>query len=71
MREDDCDTLCFTRAKERGQRTFTLVEQDESSPLLICLWIAENIETAPWEKLVNALETAFAMRSYGARKTAD
>lgn len=44
------DYDCFHRARQRGDVTFTLVGQDMTSPKLIVLWIAENIETIPAEK---------------------
>lgn len=67
----DPDAGCFARAKARGQRTFTLVEQDLTSPSVIAEWVKLNIETAPPEKLHDALETAIAMRSWPDRKQAD
>jgi len=69
--EDDADSLVHARAKWRGQRTFTLVAQDESSPRTIAFWILENIETAPAEKLHDALNDALIMREYTPRKKAD
>jgi len=68
---DDKDSQCHERAKRRGQRTFTLVEQDKSTPRAICFWILENIETAPAEKLTDALQSALAIRKYPNRKNAD
>lgn len=69
--ESSKDFAAFYRAATRGQRTFTLVEQDRTSPQTICEWIKLNIETAPPEKLTEALETAIAMRSFPHRKDAD
>lgn len=65
------DAGCFERAAARGQRTFTLVAQDKTAPVTICLWIAANIERAPAEKLRAALEDALQMRSHPIRKWAD
>ena len=65
------DAECFRKAQERGQQTFTLVEQDKSSPRCIAFWILENIETAPAGKLIDALQDALAMRSAPNRKAAD
>jgi hypothetical protein len=65
------DDSCYRKAKERGDQTFTLVAQDRSSPRVICEWIKENIETAPEEKLVDALLDALAMRCNPNRKSAD
>lgn len=61
LSEDDHDTQCHARAKRRGQKTFTLVEQDRSSPMLICEWIKLNIHTCPYNKLVEALQSAYMM----------
>jgi len=65
------DSKCFNKARRRGQRTFTLVEQDRSSPRTIAFWILENIETCPAQKLFDALEDAVIMRNYPNRKAAD
>lgn len=65
------DKDCYEKAVERGQRTFTLVEQDRTSPRVICEWIKENIETAPADKLFKALEDAITMRGFMGRKSAD
>jgi len=65
------DYKCAERAKERDQQTFTLVEQDRSSPRTIAFWILENIETCPAAKLHDALEAAVLMRSACNRKDAD
>lgn len=65
------DDDCHRKAKERGEQTFTLVAQDRSSPRVICEWIKENIETAPEEKLIDALLDAIAMRANPLRKNAD
>lgn len=65
------DADCFTRARARGEQTFTLVARDRSSPRVICEWIKENIETAPAEKLLDALKDALAMREHPNRKAAD
>ena len=65
------DGECFRKARERGEQTFTLVAQDSTSPSVICEWIKQNIETAPEEKLVDALMDALAMRANSNRKSAD
>lgn len=62
---------CQEKAKQRGQSTFTLVEQDRSSPRIICEWIKENIETCSRAKLFEALSLAIEMREAPYRKTAD
>jgi len=69
--ENDVDSQVHAKAKGRGQRTFTLVEQDRSTPATIAYWILLNIETAPEEKLVDALKQAIAIRQYPTRKNAD
>jgi len=65
------DYECHKKAVERGQQTFTLVAQDRSSPKTIAFWILENIETAPAEKLHEALFEALIMREHPNRKNAD
>lgn len=69
--EEDEDTGCHARAKQRGQQTFTLVEQDRTSPRTILFWIGENFETASQEKLRDAFEMALRMREFSGRKWAD
>jgi hypothetical protein len=59
------------KAIRRGQRVFTLVEQDFTTPRTILFWMTENIETAPDSKLRSALEHALAFRRSGFRKHAD
>jgi hypothetical protein len=56
------DNTCYEKAKKRGQRTFTLVEQDRTAPDTILAWIYFNWETAPEGKLMDAFEDAIAMR---------
>lgn len=65
------DSLCYLKAKQRGERTFTLVEQDKSAVSCIAWWILQNIDTCPAPKLRQALEDAIAMRDYPRRKIAD
>jgi acyl-ACP thioesterase len=69
--ETDPDTRCFAKAKQRNQRTFTVVEQDCTAVPTIAYWILLNIETAPPEKLRQALEDCIAMRAFPAKKYAD
>ena len=71
LSEQDADTKCHAKAKQRGQATFTLVAQDKSAPSTIAYWILANIETAPEAKLREALEDALNMRQYPNRKSAD
>lgn len=65
------DAGCFQKAQKRGQLTFTVVQQDKTSPQVICEWIKLNIETAPAAKLRDALESAIACRDFPNRKIAD
>ena len=65
------DIACFTKAQARADVTFTLVGQDMTSPAVVCEWIKQNIETAPPQKLLVALEIAIAMRRTAHRKDAD
>jgi hypothetical protein len=65
------DSTCHAKAQQRGQGTFTLVEQDRSAPSTICWWILQNIETCPADKLRQALEDAIKWRDFPKRKTAD
>jgi hypothetical protein len=67
----EADASCYERARAKGYDTFTLSGGELSSPKLICLWIAENIETAPMHKLVDALQHALVMRATPNRKNAD
>lgn len=65
------DSACHAKAQSRGQATFTLVEQDRTSPETICFWIMRNIETCPADKLRKALEDAIKWREFPNRKAAD
>jgi hypothetical protein len=65
------DDSCHSKAREKGEQTFTLRAQDRSSPTVICEWIKQNIETAPEEKLVDALMDALNMREHPYRKHPD
>jgi len=49
------------------EELFALVARDRSSPRTVVLWIAENIATAPEDKLREALECALRMRRYPSR----
>lgn len=71
MAKNQTDYECAKKAEARGDKTFTLVGQDRSSPRTICFWIMENIETAPPQKLVAALYDAIRMRGQANRKNAD
>lgn len=50
---------------------FTLVGRDPTSPRTVAFWILENIETAPREKLEEALRKALIMRDTSPRRVAD
>lgn len=73
LSEKDHDTQCHARAKNRGQETFTLVEQDDSAPEVICEWIKQNIRTCTRAKLEEALDSAikWAQESKVGKKHAD
>jgi hypothetical protein len=71
LSEKDGDTQVHAKAKNRGQRTFTLVEQDASAVKTIAHWIYLNIETAPPDKLHEALEDCILMRDFPTKKNAD
>jgi hypothetical protein len=71
MDQNEHDNACILRARQRGDKTFTLVGQDRSSPKTICFWIMENIETCPADKLLDALKDALLMRETAFRKNAD
>lgn len=55
---------CYDKAKP-DEPVFVLRAQDLTSPTVICEWIKLNIETAPHDKLRQALESALEMGSYG------
>ena len=65
------DNGCATKAQQRRQMTFTIVEQDRSAARVIAYWILENIETAPPAKLFDALESALVAREFPNKKNAD
>ena len=69
--ENDPDTQCFIKAKRRGQKAFTLVEQDASAVETIAYWILRNINTAPAKKLREALNDCLQMREFKDKKQAD
>lgn len=71
LSEQDHDTQCYARAKSRGQRTFTVVEQDATAVKTIAHWIYLNIETAPAKKLHEALDSCVLMRTFAHKKNAD
>lgn len=65
------EDTCYKKAKETGQKTFTLIAQDRTAPKTICQWIASNIGNASDDKLREALEAALTMRRYPHRRKAD
>lgn len=71
LSENDPDTNCHAKAKQRGQKTFTLVEQDASAVKTIAHWIYLNIETAPAAKLHQAIDDCVVMRDFPNKKNAD
>lgn len=71
LSENDGDTKVHAKAKQRGQKTFTLVEQDKTAVKAITHWIYLNIEDAPEAKLREALEDALHFRKFPLKKQAD
>lgn len=68
-RQQTMDSQCFTKAKERNQLTFTLVEQDILAVGVIGEWIKQGIILGvPREKLHDALDDACNMRDSGVVK---
>lgn len=65
------DAAVFKRAQERGQRTWTLVEQDQTAVPTMAHWIYLNILTAPPNKLRQVLEECLRMREFPNKKAAD
>lgn len=65
------DQKVAEKARRRGQATFTLIAQDQTAPATIAFWILLNIETAPSEKLQDALARCAEMLQCPNRKAAD
>lgn len=65
------DDKCHTKAREKGEMTFTIREQDRSAAKVIAFWIMENIEKCPASKLFDALESAIVARDFPNKKNAD
>jgi acyl-ACP thioesterase len=70
LSENDKDTSCHAKAKARGQKTFTLVEQDQTTVETIAYWILLNSRTATIQKLHDAIDTIVAMRDFPDQKAA-
>jgi hypothetical protein len=62
---------CYEKARANGEQTFTLRAQDQTSPAVIAEWIKLNIETAPADKLRDALEECLKMRQHSPRRMPD
>jgi hypothetical protein len=58
-------------AEKAGEQTFVLVGHDRTAAATVAFWIYLNIETAPDDKLRDALEHALDMRKTPNRKAAD
>jgi len=72
QRQQEHDNTCYAKAVARGERTFTLREQDQTASKVILHWIMENWATAPTSKLQDAFEDAIGMRdSTVTKKAAD
>jgi len=67
----ESEPQCIEKAMKRGDTMFTLVGQDVTAPAVLCEWIKLNIESAPPDKLRNALEQALKMRKTKNRKCPD
>ncbi len=65
------DGDCYTKAKARGQMTFSLVEQDMTAVQTIAFWILLNVNSAPEEKLRAAFDDMMVMREFKGKKKAD
>ncbi len=63
------ESKTLERVKE-DEDVFVLRAQDYTSAKTIVLWIAENIEDAPPEKMREALEVAIKMQRYPNRRYA-
>lgn len=64
------DFKCHEKALQAGELTFTLREQDMTSPFIILEWIKLNFKTCPNEKLIEAFENALAMKDSKIQKKA-
>ena len=53
------------------EEMFVLRAQDSSAPHAVTMWIADNIYSAPPEKLREALDCALRMRVFHRLKAAD
>lgn len=68
---EDADSRCYQKAREKGERTFTVRSQDATAAVTVAEWIKLNILTAPAAKLREALDDAIAMREWPNQKAAD
>jgi len=57
--------------RQGDEEVFPLLGHDFSSPSVVAFWILQNIDTAPAEKLREALACALKMRQTPGRKVAD
>jgi len=64
------DPGCFARAYAKGEPTFTLRAQDQTSTELVLNWIVRNAR-APMHKLEEAFLIARAMQKWPDQKEAD
>ena len=65
------DGTCFENARKNNELTFTLVEHDLTSPMIIVDWIRYNLRNCRAEKLHQALDVAIAMAHSPKRRHAD
>lgn len=66
--KETCSTL---KKVSPDEPIFVIRARDAVSAETVCEWITKNINTAPPEKLREALDCAIAMRGYPGKKWAD
>lgn len=62
---------CLETADRESLERFTLIGKDQTAAATVCDWIGRNIDTAPADKLREALDCALRMRETRHRKAAD
>lgn len=48
VHDTDTDYACFVKAKDNGEKTFTLRAQDISADLCVDFWISVQLEIRQW-----------------------
>jgi len=71
--ETDTDFACFVKAKDKGEKTFTIRAQDSSAPEVIEFWayLNEPALGSGHPKIVGARAMAEQMRAWPGRRQAD